>query len=165
MNEEHPFPGLKLSRRDFLTSAALGCAGTIAAAKFGAFAAERSVLPPIVVFSKVYQELKLNFEDAAGLTAEAGLQGVDSPVRPGGEVLPERVKDDLPRYVAALGKRKLTMPLMATGITSPKTAYAEDVLRTARKLGMRSWRISHAEIVFASAASKSLNCSCDTWRR
>jgi sugar phosphate isomerase/epimerase len=95
----------------------------------------------VAVFSKVYQELKLNFEDAAALTAEAGLQGVDCPVRPGGEVLPERVKDDLPRYLEALRKHHLGMPLMATGITTTKTAYAEDVLRTAKKLGTNYYRL------------------------
>ena len=45
---------------------------------------------PIAVFSKVYQELKLDFKAAADLTAEAGLDGIDCPVRSGGEIEPEQ---------------------------------------------------------------------------
>jgi sugar phosphate isomerase/epimerase len=130
-----------MTRRDFLGKTALGCAGAMAAVPFASVAADNGLASPVAVFSKVYQELKLNFEDAAALTAEAGLQGVDCPVRPGGEVLPERVKDDLPRYVEALHKHKVDMPLMATGITTTKSAHAEDVLRTARKLGTNYYRL------------------------
>ena len=134
-------PGSGLNRRDFLTRTALGCAGALATADLASFAADAPSSPQIVVFSKVYQMLNLNFEAAAALTAEAGLQGVDCPVRLGGEVLPERVKDDLPRYVEALRKQKLGMPLMATDITSPKTACAADVLRTAKNLGTEYYRL------------------------
>lgn len=141
MKSTNPLPVLEMNRREFLTRSALGSVGALAAAHSNSFAAEKPALPPIVVFSKVYQTLKLNFEDAAALTAEAGLQGIDCPVRPGGEVLPERVKDDLPRYVDALRKRGIGMPLMATGITSPRTAHAEDVLSTAKTLGTAFYRI------------------------
>jgi len=130
-----------MTRRDFLARTALGCAGALAAVQFASVAADEALASPVAVFSKVYQELKLNFEDAAALTAEADLQGVDCPVRQGGEVLPERVKDDLPRYVEALRKHKLGMPLMATGITTTMTAHAEEVLRTAKKLGTNYYRL------------------------
>ena len=130
-----------MTRREFLAKAAMGYAGTLAVVQLESFAADKAVLPPVAVFSKVYQMLKLNFEEAAALTADAGLQGVDCPVRPGGEVAPERVKDDLPRYVEALRKHNLGMPLMATGVTSLKTPHAEDVLRTAKKLGTNYYRL------------------------
>jgi sugar phosphate isomerase/epimerase len=135
-------PFTELSRRDFLCRSALAAstlalspAGTVAA--FGA----QSVSGPIVVFTKVYQTLNLNYDDAAAVTAEAGLDGIDCPVRPGGEVSPERVVDDLPRYVEALRRDNLQMPLLTTAITSPSSPHAETVLRVAKKLGVQFYRL------------------------
>jgi len=132
----------EVSRREFIaramtvsSAAALWDGGALSC-----LAAEWTV-PPIVVFSKVYQELKLDFEHAADLTAEAGLDGVDCPVRPGGEILPERAAEEMPRYVAALQKRKLSMPLLTTGITSAASPHTEQVLRTAKKLGVQFYRL------------------------
>src|SRR5258708_39938940 len=97
----HPDPGIcnrtgELSRREFIERAAI-VSSAFALSSAGAapaWGAEKRSLP-IVVFSKVYQELKLSFEEAASITAEAGLDGIDCPVRPGGEVLPERAGEDL----------------------------------------------------------------------
>src|ERR1051326_1655291 len=127
------------SRRDFLASTTVAVASAVAhgAVSTSSRAAEivRKPSPlPIVIFSKVYQELNLNFEDAAALTSEAGLNGVDSPVRPRGEILPERVADDLPRYAAILKKRGLTLPLLTTAILSPASPHAEEILRIAKKV-------------------------------
>jgi L-ribulose-5-phosphate 3-epimerase len=97
--------------------------------------------PPIVVFSKVYQELKLNFEDSAEVTAEAGLAGVDPTVRPAGEVLPERVADDLGQYAEALRKHRLQMPLLTTAITSTSSPQTEQILNAAKKAGARFYRL------------------------
>jgi sugar phosphate isomerase/epimerase len=100
---------------------------------------------PVVVFSKVYQELQLNFTDAAAVTAEAGLNGIDCPVRPGGEVLPEQVAEALPEYAEVLRRGGLQMPLLTTAITSISTAHAETVLRTAKKLGIQYYRLGFIE--------------------
>ena len=102
---------------------------------------EENASLPIVVFSKVYQELKLNFEDAAALTAEAGMDGIDCTVRPGGEILPEHAARELPRYAAALKKRGLQLPLLTTAITSVSSPHAEEILRTAKKLGVQYYRL------------------------
>src|SRR2546428_1846872 len=82
-----------LNRRQFIArataaSAALGW-GSFAKAS-AASAAAAKWPPPIGVFSKVYQEVKLSFDETAAVTAEAGLDGIDCPVRPGGQILPER---------------------------------------------------------------------------
>jgi|SRR5215831_6377444 len=134
-----------LSRRDFLSRT-----GIMAASATGFWslpllgqAAESSGKPsrlPVVLFTKVCQELNLGFEDIASLTAEAGLDGVDSPVRPKGEVLPEKVADDLPRYAEVLKKKGLGIPLITTAILGPDSPHAEKVLRTARKVGVRFYR-------------------------
>jgi sugar phosphate isomerase/epimerase len=131
-----------VSRREFLrNSAILAAAAAVApATPFSSMAAALADCP-IVVFSKLYQELKLSYADAAAVTAESGLDGVDSPVRPGGEVLPERVAEDLPRYAEELAKHRLKIHLLTTGITSAKTPHAENVLRAASKLGIRYYRL------------------------
>jgi sugar phosphate isomerase/epimerase len=132
------------SRREFIGRAALGAAAFAFGPELAASAAEKPG-SPIVVFSKVYQTLELNYEDAAAVTAEAGLTGIDCPVRPGGEVLPERVTDELPRYVEALRRWNLQMPLLTTAITSVMSPQAEALLRTARKLGIQFYRLGFVD--------------------
>ncbi len=131
-----------LSRRQFLsrtaTLASAAALGDLGSAPM--FAAGLSS-QPIVVFSKVYREAKLSLEDSVDLTAEVGLDGLDCPVRPNEQVLPERVKDDLPRYVELLRKRNLQMPLLTTAIFSPQSPYTNDILSTAKRLGIRYYRV------------------------
>ena len=146
-----------LSRRDFLaraalaTSAAALCRGGI----LPAFGAEKWS-PQVAVFSKVYQELKLDFDQAAELTAEAGLDGVDCPVRPKGEIEPERAADDMPRYAEALRKHKMGMLLLTTGISSIASPHAETVLRTAKKLGILCYRLGFSTNTKEKLAGTSL---------
>ena len=131
-----------LSRREFLGRAALASA-TVALGPFGsslAWGAEQYSLP-VAVFSKVYQTLKLSFEESADVTAEAGLDGIDCVARPAGEVLPERATEDLPRYAEALRRRGARMLLLTTGIQSVATPHAAELLRTAKKLGLRYYRL------------------------
>jgi len=144
-----------LSRREFIarTIAASSTAALCGGGAWSAIAREKGELP-VVVFSKVYQALKLNFEDAAAVTAEAGLNGIDCPVRIGGEILPEHVADELPRYAAALQKRGLQLPYLTTGITNVSSPCAEDILRTAKKLGVQSYRLGFAVREADASAAK-----------
>src|SRR5882724_3584433 len=84
------------SRRDFLAGTLVSGAAFALSRLPGRSATETQGSSPIAVFSKIYQELKLDFEAAATVTADAGLDGVDCPVRAGGEILPERAADQLP---------------------------------------------------------------------
>ena len=144
-----------LSRREFFARA-LAASSTAALWRGGAWSclAAQKTVPPIVVFSKVYQALKLSFEDAAAVTAEAGLDGVDCPVRPGGEILPERAAEEMPRYVAALRKRRLDMPLLTTAITSTASPHTEEILGTAKRLGAQFYRLGFIERELAIPAKK-----------
>ena len=148
-----------LSRRDFLARAAL--AGIAAAAwgcrEFRAAPAGGKWPPLVPVFSKIYQELKLDFDQAAELTAEAGLDGVDCPVRPKGEIEPERAANEMPRYAEALRKRKLDMLLITTGISGIASPHAETVLRTAKKLGIRYYRLGFSTVTKQKLAGVSLS--------
>jgi L-ribulose-5-phosphate 3-epimerase len=62
-------------------------------------------------------------------------------VRPGGEIVPERAAEQMPRYVAALRKRNLSMPLLTTAITSAASPHTEEILRTAKDLGVQYYRL------------------------
>lgn len=138
-------PARNLSRREFIAHTALGASAlTLSPALPSAFAAEKWP-PPIVIFSKVYQTLSLNFNEAAAVTAEAGLEGIDLPLRPDGEILPGRAADDLPRYVDALRQRKLQLPLLTTAIVSTSSPHTEDILRTAKKLGVQFYRLGFVD--------------------
>ncbi|HWW01039.1 MAG TPA: TIM barrel protein [Candidatus Acidoferrum sp.] len=136
----------QISRRQFIRGIVAVSSG-FALSRLGAMAsaATGKATPPVVVFSKVYQELHLSFADAAAVTAEAGLNGIDCPVRPGGEVLPEEVADALPRYVHILRRGGLQLPLLTTAITSVASPHAETVLRTAKKLGVQCYRLGFIE--------------------
>jgi sugar phosphate isomerase/epimerase len=132
------------SRRDFIRAASLASAAALAGENTAWSGLDTTgFLPPIAVFSKVFQELKLDFEASAALTAEAGLDGIDCAVRPGGEILPERAKDEMPQYAAALKKHGSRMLLLTTGITGPASPHAESVLRAARQLDLRYYRLAY----------------------
>ncbi|MBI5386508.1 MAG: TIM barrel protein [Verrucomicrobia bacterium] len=147
----------QFSRRDFLARTALVGSGTwlAHAAVLNSLAADKWS-PPISVFSKIYQELKLDFDQAAELTADAGLDGVDCPVRPGGEILPERAADDMPRYAEALRRHKADILLLTTAVLSPATPHTESILRTAKKLGVRYYRLGPVQVPRESAGAKQI---------
>ena len=102
--------------------------------------ATAAALPrPLCLFSKPLQWLP--YDDLAAIAAEAGFDGLDLPVRPGGHVLPERVADDLPRAVEAARKAGLAVPLATTAITSASDPLAAPVLRAARAAGITHYRM------------------------
>jgi sugar phosphate isomerase/epimerase len=146
MNTDSVSPALTLSRRNFIGKTG---AGVITAAlspyAIRSVVAAEKLSPPIVVFSKVYQTLSLSFDDAAAVTAEAGLDGIDPPLRPGGEILPERATEELPRYVEAMHKRKLQLPLVTTAIVSTSSPHTEEILRTAKKVGVQYYRLGFVD--------------------
>ena len=132
------------SRRHFLSRSLISAVGSAALSHSilpARAQAAGKLNPPIVVFTKAYQVVGLGFDAAAAITAEAQLQGVDIPVRPKGEVEPERVVEDLPRYAEALRQHHLSMPLLTTAITSTSSPSAETILRTAKKLGVEFYRL------------------------
>jgi L-ribulose-5-phosphate 3-epimerase len=131
------------SRRRFLAAAA----GTAAAGVSGLFVGgaaqaqrrDRGGDLDISVFSKCLQWL--DYAGTAGITAEAGFDGVDLTVRKGGHVSPERVEEDLPKAVEAAAKAGVHVRMIVTDITDPRDARTERVLKTAARLGVRHYRL------------------------
>src|SRR4051812_46855371 len=87
------------SRREFL-----GCVAAASAAMTIGLPAGAAAVPQtrkIIAFTKPFREL--GAEETAKLVAEVGWDGVELPVRAkDGQILPERVADELPKFVEAL---------------------------------------------------------------
>ena len=128
------------SRRGFLTQGAVAL-GAFGLGRPGPAAAEADPAgrPPLIGFSKPFQ--KLDAEQTAELVAAVGWDGIECPVRARGQVEPERVADELPKFAEALRRRGRDVHLVATDITSLKTPHAERVLRTLAGLGIKRFRL------------------------
>ncbi|MDP6447596.1 MAG: hypothetical protein QF805_27615, partial [Pirellulaceae bacterium] len=95
----------------------------------------------ICAFIKFVQDLP--YDELAERIAEMGFDGIEATVRNGGHVLPERVEDDLPKLVEALEKHGLEISVMASNVNSVKQPLTEKVLRTAARLGVRTYRMGY----------------------
>ncbi|MEO5802997.1 MAG: sugar phosphate isomerase/epimerase family protein [Verrucomicrobiota bacterium] len=133
-----------MTRRKFLTSAAaaspLLMTQPVSLFAQNAKLARAATRRNLCAFEKPLQFL--SFDELAELLAEIGFSGIEAAVRPGGHVLPEKVEEDLPRFIAALKKRGLEMTVLTSGINSVDSPHAEKVLRTAAKLGVKRYRMN-----------------------
>lgn len=93
---------------------------------------------PICCFAKPLQHL--SYEQLAELMQRLGFQGIEATVRKDGQVLPERVAEDLPQLVDALRRRGLEITIMATDVNRVDQPLTEKVLKTAAKLGIKRYR-------------------------
>ena len=126
------------TRREFVRTSLLAVSGAalgLKAAEPGSPGAPR----PVIGFSKPFQSM--GPEDMAQFVGEVGWSGIECPVRPQGQIEPERVGEQLPRLVEAFRRRDLEIPIVVTEITSMRDAHAEEVLRVAAKLGTRKFRL------------------------
>jgi len=132
-----------MTRRNFISTVAMAGAALPLSGLPGSGLPETAPLSGrfIHVFSKPLQWL--DYESLAEVLAEAGAQGIDLPVRPGGHVLPENVKSDLPKAVAAARKNGLRIDMIVTAITGADEKYTEDILRTASGLGIKYYRLGY----------------------
>ncbi len=130
----------KPSRRQFLASTFAAAATTTLLPTAPALA--QTVAKPrrqLLGFSKPFQQL--SFDQTADVVAEVGWDGIECPVRPGGQIELERAADELPRLVEALGKRGKTLGLLTTAITNTSQPHAESLLRLAAGLGIKRYRL------------------------
>ena len=128
------------TRRAFLKNASL-LAGSLAISSTPVLAAEKRA-NKLCFFTKHLQGL--SFDDIASLAVEMGVDGVESPIRPKGHIEPEKIEDELPKYVEALKKQNLELTILTSGITEVSAEQrTEAVLRTAAKLGVKRFRMSY----------------------
>jgi sugar phosphate isomerase/epimerase len=133
-------PDHSWNRRAFLKSTAIAsAAATLMPASLTVAAPDRIGPWKFCAFEKPL--LFLNYDETAEVFAELGFDGLEAAVRPGGHVLPERVEEDLPKFVEALKQRGLEITVLASGISSATQPHTEKVLRTAAKLGIKRYRM------------------------
>ena len=121
-----------LSRRDLVTAAALTTA---------ALADEKPAATSklkVSVFSKHLQFLE--GDALAKAAADIGFDGIDLAVRKGGHIEPARVREELPKLVAAIRRRGLEVTMLTTDIVDADTPFAEDVLKAMSELGIHHYR-------------------------
>jgi sugar phosphate isomerase/epimerase len=92
----------------------------------------------VAIFSKHLQFLA--GDSLAAGVAELGFDGLDITVRKGGHVEPAQVSRDLPALAAMLSKHGLEVPMITTDIVDAETPFAEDILKTMARLGIRNYR-------------------------
>ncbi len=134
-----------ITRRSFIEKTSLASLGTMLAVN-GFSQSCTGVQPEIQgldihIFSKHLQFL--NYTDMANAAAEMGFNGVDLSVRPKGHVLPERVKDDLPKAIEAIKKVGFLPKMMTSAILSTAEEFTKDVLETAASLGIKYYRLGY----------------------
>src|SRR6478672_11193378 len=99
-----------MRRREFV----IGVAASATAAR--ALELEASAEPKFCFFSKHLPEM--GYDELGRALKDAGFDGVDLTVRKGGHVLPERVREELPRALEAIRSHGLQVPMITTELTS-----------------------------------------------
>ncbi len=156
MKSREPGSSGSFDRRTFISSLAAAGA-TISLSGLGAaklFMGKTETKGKIHVFSKPL--LWLGFEDMAALLSEAGAEGIDLAVRPGGHVLPEKAESDLPKAVEAARKHGLGLDMIVTGIVRSDQQYAESIVRTAASLGIKYYRLGWLDYDYSLGIKESL---------
>lgn len=129
------------SRRQFLVAA--GAAVALSGARRPAAQEVEATVgdeqrPRVCIFSKHLQYL--DYDALAEQCAKLEVD-VDLTVRDGGHVLPERVKEDLPKAVDALRAKGVEVPMITTRLQRVEDAHAEAILETAATLGIKFFRV------------------------
>jgi len=90
------------------------------------------------IFSKALQWLEV--KEMVDRVAEMGFDGIDLMVRSNGQILPERVEDDLPKAVEIAEKAGISVKMLVTAINNSDDQFTARILKTASDLGIRNYR-------------------------
>lgn len=133
---------MSISRRSLLFgAAALPLAKMMAAAEW-----------PVCFFSKPLQTM--DWTRLARSVREIGFSGIDLTVRPGGHVLPERVKEDLPKAFETIRGEGLDVPMITTELLSVRDPSAAPILEVAGKLGIPFCKPGYYKYKFADVRAE-----------
>ncbi len=119
--------------------AAIGLAPYAFASKMGATKAKP--VRPVHVFTKCLQFL--TYQEIAEVLASQGFGGADLTVRPGGQVLPEKVETDLPKALGALREAGVDSNMITTSINNANDALTRPILKTMAELGIKYYRMGY----------------------
>lgn len=126
------------SRRDFIKRASVAAA-TLPFIQMKPANVRNEEQPlDIHIFSKHLQFL--NYRETGAMASEMGFSGVDLTVRPGGHVLPDRVKNDLNTAVREIKEAGSKCEMITTQVESVNNPLDVNVLREASINGIRFYR-------------------------
>ena len=132
-----------MDRRKFVTTSTTGITGVLLSSDLIAAPISFTAGPkrPVHVFTKCLQFL--NYDQMAAVVAKNGFDGADLTVRPGGQVLPEKVEKDLPRAMKALKDAGIGTNMITTGINNADDPFARPTFKTMAELGIQYYRMGY----------------------
>ena len=119
-----------MQRREFLSLAAAAPA-----------VSQPSAQPLVAVFTKPLQ--KLGWAELGRAIGRTNLRHADLTVRPEGHVLPERVREDLPRAVEALAGEGVSIAMITTELTSASDSAARPILAEAARFKIPYYKLGY----------------------
>ncbi|WP_366183387.1 TIM barrel protein [Flavobacterium ovatum] len=128
------------TRREFITKSACA-AGILPLSGFSLptlFDFDDNDTLDVSIFSKHLQFL--DYKTTGEIAAEMGFSGVDLTVRPGGHVLPERAKIDLPLAITAIKNSGVHCKMITTAVESVNNPLDIDVLESASAAKVNFYR-------------------------
>jgi sugar phosphate isomerase/epimerase len=148
-------------RRDFIKATGMTVAGLglTAPGWTKTISATQKPNRPICVFTKCLQFLSM--DEMGEVLAQIGFDGADVPVRPGGQIEPATVKNDLPLAVKILRKHGIEIPMIVTAVTNPDDPMAITTLQAAADCGIRHYRMGWMNY----EPTKSIQQNLDNHRR
>lgn len=141
MNNSPVNTPLLSTRRTFLARATVAGAAAALLPAGEIFAAEKASSRnfKIIAFSKPFATL--GAKETADFITDIGWDGIELPVRTkAGQIAPEKVEEDLPKFVEALKKNGKEVTLVTTEIVGVNP-LTEKILRTCAKLGIKKYRL------------------------
>jgi len=130
------------TRRNFIKTSAVGITGIgLAGRSVASKLLNATKNHPIHIFTKCLQFLK--YDELAEALAREGFDGADLAVRPGGQVLPENVKTDLPKVMKALRSNGIGSNMIVTAITDANVPLTVDILKTMADEGIKYYRMGY----------------------
>lgn len=147
---------MKLSRRSFIKTGAVAGAFIPLSTALSTENQDNNWKPlKIYFFTKFLDKYDSKF--IAETLAMSGVDGFDLTVRPGGKVEPEKVTEDLPRFVEIGKEYNLETGLMVTGITNAEDNLTRKVLQTASMMGIKHYRLGYFKYDYSVGVMNTLN--------
>jgi L-ribulose-5-phosphate 3-epimerase len=139
------------SRRKFLGLTAGAAATALVAPDNRAAAAPRRPRAgrfegSVCFFSKHLPQLRPG--ELGRVVKEAGFDGVDLTVRPGGHVLPERAAQDLAPALRGIRAHDVSVPMITTGLTTAEGGHARAILAAAGREKVAFFKTGYYDYAF-----------------
>lgn len=152
------------SRRRFIKSTAIGLTGVgLTGRTLASELLSSTKSHPVHIFTKCLQFL--NYDEMAKAVAQQGFDGADLTVRPGGQILPENVKTDLPKVMKALRSNGVRSNMIATAITDANDPLTVDILKTMADEGIKYYRMGYLNYDSKKSVPENLDELCKTFEK